>query len=301
MSYTAILRGRRTSSASVRTKYEQFCQVIREAFIIFVEGEEDENFYGTKIEEKYPSAVVRYIICDGKGGVLGARDFVDRKPKIGISCLFFVDRDHESFLGHGSERLDTFVTAGYSFESYFYSKKIVVDAICRKQKIRKSDPIRNTICSYFDESFPFLQQNAAKIFSLVVFARQNDENVTAQNLRYRDIFELRKGGIVRNNLKIVDLLEKLEINNLNIRLSDCRKMAEVCNTAPYERIVRGKFALDFVCDAINSAPRIFADERKIDGSEIRNTSQVGRKNFVVELIQYLDDPPDLIDFIDRHF
>lgn len=86
-------------------------------FFVFVEGQDDVNHYAPEIK-RYLGRQVLFIDCDGKNGVLQARNLIFEKSGALQGCLFIVDSDYDDYVGITKVRCDhVYYTDFYSLES----------------------------------------------------------------------------------------------------------------------------------------------------------------------------------------
>lgn len=126
MSYLETLRQRRKTPVSAWHKLRTSLATKKFDFYIAFEGEEDEEFYSGFMAERFPGKKFRPVICDGKGGVLALHAEVVKTYGSPRSVFFFVDSDHDRFLGEDEYPAQTFSTCGYAVENYIYDRDVVL-------------------------------------------------------------------------------------------------------------------------------------------------------------------------------
>lgn len=85
---------------------------------IFFEGEDDPAFYLRFILDHLGGRPYREHICGGKEAVTKIMGLVEQDGRALERCLFFVDKDHSSFVGGRDLDSSIFETDYYSFENY---------------------------------------------------------------------------------------------------------------------------------------------------------------------------------------
>lgn len=141
MSYLETLRKRRKIPAAVWHQVRTSLGTGKFDFYAAFEGEEDEVFYSRFLNERFPDKTFRPVICDGKGGVLALHDKVVETHGSPRNVFFFVDSDHDRFLGADNYPAQTFSTCGYSVENYIYNADTVLSGIKKHFLLNKADEL----------------------------------------------------------------------------------------------------------------------------------------------------------------
>ena len=278
MTYLDKLRERRTASKATEQKLRLFVRLEEVQGILVVEGEEDSNLYTDAFHKVVEGVCVRVIICDGKGGVLGLRDFADANFSEETHLMFFIDRDHDDLvdLTHGDER--TYVTDYYSIEWDACTEHVLFSLIAKHYALSVGDPIWDVVRVNFRASMGAWLEHTKPIMQAVVVARRHGEVLDLEQLSLSDICRFNAGAMERTSSSLEVLLTKAgcenypsgeELADINAELGDCE----------VKKYVRGKLVVQFFCEFFRRLGEICGHPRKIDGRDLGTGVQIGKKNY----------------------
>lgn len=194
----------------IKKDYDFVCKSLH----IFVEGDDDIEFYRKSIEKIYDGFITKFYVKDGKKNVIDSYKTLDWQQYNKSRILFFVDKDYEDLLGITS-KLDRniFVTKYYSVENYLSSTKTFKYVLEKIFKI-ESTVIVSRLISTFENSFVIFQKHIIFITAIILEFRKNNKHFDLDQLKMDDFFKMKK-------LEISKLKYRRENVYLNIKRSNC--------------------------------------------------------------------------------
>jgi len=278
MTYLEQLRERRTANKATEQKLRLFVRLAEVQAVLVVEGEEDSDLYCNAFHEVLEGASVRVIICNGKGGVLGLRDFADSSFREEVKLMFFIDRDHDDFLDltHGDER--TYVTDHYSIEWEACTEDVLFSLVARHYTLSAGDPIWDVVRERFRELMGIWIDHCKPIMVAVVAARRRGEVLDLEQLLLSDICRFDAGRLERTASGLEVLLTKAGSANCpdDEELAQCATELCGCDARLY---VRGKLVVQFFCEFFRRLGEICGNSKKIDGRDLFTGVQIGKNNY----------------------
>lgn len=278
MTYLDQLRERRSASNATQQKLRLFVRLEEVQAVLVVEGDEDSGLYTDAFHQVVEGAHIRVIICNGKGGVLGLRDFADANFPKAVKLMFFIDRDHDDFLGlkYGDER--TYVTDHYSIEWDACTEGILFSLIARHYTLSVGDPIWEVVREKFHEMMGAWLDHSRPIMQAVVVARRRGEVLDLEQLPLSDICRFNASTFECAGSGLEVLLTKVGCGlcPTNEELTQCH--AEFCEKDA-RSYVRGKLAVQFFCEFFRRLSEICGNPEKIDGRGLITRVQLGKNNY----------------------
>lgn len=165
------------------------------AKFLFFEGEEDPAFYlghvtGYTVEEHLLSK-----ICHGRDDVLKVLDLIRADGRLNERALFFVDKDHNDFVG-GKVSCDdhVFQTKWYAIENYIVSEGVFFRFWVDFLHLDSGDERRSSYYSKFVKTYSRFERKMAILMAIVLLGRgidgQMSRKLNLNNLRMDLVFEL---------------------------------------------------------------------------------------------------------------
>jgi hypothetical protein len=297
MQYLDELRERRKSKTAVQQKIRMY-KSRNVDFIAFFEGQDDQSFFLHFLEQELQDKDIYPIICDGKGGVLGARDFAENEYKILSGMLFFIDKDHDDFIGNIEEDAHTFITKYYSIESYFFEPSILHKFIKQHYGLSNIDPITKIVESTYFKIQAQVIHRLRSIMAHAVILRRRGVNPNLENVKFSKIFRIENGVFIKQNLFRSEL-EQLFCCEITISKISVRNFLKDTSDLDCRFFVRGKLLAEFFCAFFNKLDSILNHTKDISGSELSTSIQLGRRNFVNLLMHLIPMPTDFCEFLDN--
>lgn len=296
MSYLDTLRSRRKTPQAAWHKLRTSIETGKFQFFAAFEGEEDEEFFSAFIVRRFSDATFRPIICDGKGGVLALQEAVVAKYGSTKNVFFFVDSDHDRFLGQDKYPNGTFSSCGYSVESYFYDKTILRSAICKYFQLNKSDELCKEIDEALEHDFRVFGMRAKTIMTYAVGLRVADQSPDLDALHFSDIFEFTNSGLVTKKIECQHLIDKIGTNSLSFHAF--RNLLGILKSHSTVEIVRGKLVSQFILAFYRNLPRRFKGRTKLNGKALHSKIELSKANLISVLTDFAPMPVRLEKFLD---
>lgn len=294
MSYLETLRERRKTPISAWHKLRTSIATNKFDFYVVFEGEEDEEFYSTFLERRFPGKNFRPVICDGKGGVLALHSEVIEAYGTPQNVFFFIDSDHDRFLGEDKYPEQTFSTCGYAIENYFYDPEVVYAGIKKHFQLNLADELWGDIRAAFERDRQTFELRAKSFMSYVVALRINDQNPSLDKVDLNSIFKLEDDGLKRREIDCADLLANAEVEALP--LVEVLKHARLLRDTDPSLCFRGKLVAQFVVNFCRRLGRRFTTRKKLNGKPLKAKIEFGKKNLVSAFVDFVDEPERLSEF-----
>ncbi len=289
------LRKKRKTDNAVEHKLRLFTSDKKIPAILVVEGEEDSNLYAYAFHKVVSDSSVRVIICNGKGGVLGLRDFsADNFPN-DTKAIFFIDKDHDDLLGLENKDERTYVTDHYSIEWDICTKNVLFKLIEDHYALNLSDPIWGVVRRKFCELMTSWLDHSRPVMQAVVVARRNGENLDLKQIMLSDICRFHGESLEHTGISLEDLLIKAGIKNCPAKeeLDQCSRELRDCDDRLY---IRGKLVVQFFCEFFRRLNKICGYPTKIDDQSLTTGVQIGRNNYVRGVLNIWTIPETLRKF-----
>jgi hypothetical protein len=249
---------------------------------VFVEDEDDFEFYRKSLEKIYSEYSIISYPKKGKKNVLDSYDELDWSKYEKSRILFFVDKDYEDILGYSSRKdFNVFVTKYYSIENYLASKEIFKYTLEAIFKI-KHRVIVDDLVNRFDSSFDVFKNHMILLTSIILIFRKNNEHLVLDKLKMDDFFKFKgleihpikyRNAEVLLNLrrseiepfakslvkehKIIQTFKKTEADISKIKYhiirDNIKKIKEIEDGRCF---IRGKFHLWFFIESVNNVHRL---------------------------------------------
>jgi hypothetical protein len=278
MTYLESLQNFRFADSALKLLLVQLMPEKKVDAILVVEGEEDSNVYTRAINSFKPDARVEVIICNGKGGVLGLRDFIDDYYSHDNKTMFFIDKDHDDLLGIDYRDDKTYITDHYSIEWDVCTEQTITALIERSYALTEKDPIWKSVRLKFIEMSQEWLDYSKPIMQAVVVLREKGEKPKLDGIRFSDICRFQAGVMRRTNYKLETLLKASGCLCPDEKeLSRCASKLDDIDERSY---VRGKLAVEFCCAFLKDLNKICDYPTKIDRRPLQRKGNVGKSEFI---------------------
>lgn len=297
MSYLEQLRSRRRTPKSVWHKLKTSINTDKYRFYLVFEGEEDEDFFSGFVENRLAGVPFRPIICDGKGGVLAVQqEMIDHFGDF-RNVFFVIDSDHDEFIGTADYPEQAFNTCGYSVENYLQCTETCTAAIKKCYQLRDSDPLVQHVEARVSSDFKTFEKRASSIMTYVVALRRNDQVLSLDDLHFSDVFEFTELGLSKKKIDCEKLCSSVGAG-VELGFGDfLSTLRELGDNKPTE-IIRGKLVAQFILHLIKGVPSFFKGQTKLNGRELKSRVDLGKKNILHVVSEFIEIPPRFDEFID---
>lgn len=297
MSYLETLRARRKTPVSAWHKLRTSLATSKFDFYVAFEGEEDEEFYTGFLAKRFPGKKFRPVICDGKGGVLALYSEVVKNYGTPRNVFFFVDSDHDRFLGEHDYPPHFFSTCGYAVENYIYDSEVVLTGIKKYFHLNSADQLCNDIRAAFEIDRQVFEDRAKSIMSYVVALRVSDQHPSLDKVDLNLIFRLENSGLKRRRIDCAGLLAAIEVEAL-VTSEVFRHARQLRDTDP-NVYLRGKLVAQFVVNFCRRLPKRFTSKQKLNGKQLKAKIEFGKHNIVSAFADFVEPPERLLDFFEE--
>jgi hypothetical protein len=294
MSYLETLRQRRKTPISAWHKLRTSLGTKKFDFYVAFEGEEDEEFFSIFLENRFPGKKFRPVICDGKGGVLALHSEVVKAYGSPQNVFFFLDADHDRFIGADEYPSQTFSTCGYAVENYIYDSDVVMSGVKKYFSLNGSDPLFDEIRDAFERDIRIFEEQSKSVMSYVIALRANDCDPNLDDINLHMICNLEDSGLKSKNRVCGRLLEAAGVDA--IHYSEFAKYFRVVRTFHPHIFIRGKLVSQFVVNFCKRLSARFSDRSKINGKPLKAKVEFGKKNCVSLFADFVVEPDRLSAF-----
>lgn len=172
MDYAESLRVERTKSHAI------FHSVIMElpkyddaTMLLFFEGEDDPSFYCPHIRAINNSKQYLTLICYGRHEVIKLLDLIDQDGRAILKSLFFIDKDHNEFIGVNKSHPRLFQTKYYSIENYL----VCIDSInaywAEYLHLSSLDSRKEQLVRQFENTYKSFEKRMLTLMALTLIGR----------------------------------------------------------------------------------------------------------------------------------
>lgn len=179
--YAAYLAEEARSDIAALHQFKILYDPIQSPYHFFFEGEEDSLFFMPEARRHILNNVAHIYDCGGKRNVIRIRDDIKTDGYNINSCLFFVDRDYDDFLGTQIALDDhTYITDHYSVENDISSIQAARVLMADVLRISQADPEFSRIEAAFTESYRAFHLEVRSLIGWILAAK---EEKCSPNLR----------------------------------------------------------------------------------------------------------------------
>lgn len=179
--YAAYLAEEAKSDIAAMHQFRILYDPAQASYHFFFEGEEDSLFFMPEARRHILNNVAHIYDCGGKRNVIQVRDDIKADGYNIGTCLFFVDRDYDDFLGTQVALDDcTYITDNYSVEndiSSIVAARILMADVLR---ISQADPDFAKIEATFTEAYRAFHLEVRSLVGWILAAK---EEKCSPNLR----------------------------------------------------------------------------------------------------------------------
>lgn len=260
---------------------------------LFTEGDDDVNYYTSKVSIFLRGRKQHFIECGNKNEVL--RLFAMITPSNiktnEKKMLYFVDKDYEKNPSYDS---DIYVTPKYAIENFYITDNVFEQILKGFYKIKETEEF-NRVFSYLknkrDEYVTHMIFPSA-FYSLQKYKRTEEHKPILTKLReYKDI----------KDLTTKEELSALVVNGFDVTDEEINMEIEYLNSNPLA-LLRGKYfeqalSKDFSdliswCNEPNRSNGLITKKHKI-------SANMGKDSFVVIFANYSEAPSCLFEYLNK--
>ncbi|NHN24556.1 DUF4435 domain-containing protein [Flavobacterium jejuense] len=181
---------------------------------VFVEADDDFEFYRKSIEYIYSGFEILHYPKNGKKNVLSSYNIFNWNLYDKSRILFFVDKDYEDIIGFSSKKdRNVFVTKFYSIENYISSSKVFKYTLENIFKL-KNDNLVNEYVDKFENSFKIFENYLMYLTSIILIFRKNNEHMQLNSLKMDDFFILKSVDIFKLKYRNSEVLKRIKKSSI---------------------------------------------------------------------------------------
>lgn len=297
MSYLEILRARRKTPVSAWHKLRTSIATKKFDFYVAFEGEEDEEFYSSFLTERFPEKKFRPLICDGKGGVIALHQEVVESYGNPLNVFFFIDSDHDRFLGQDDYPAQTFSTCGYAVENYIYEPDVILRGIRKHFQLNAADELCEEVQNALERDRFVFELRVRTIMSYSVALRANDQCPDLDKVDLNSIFELNDDGLKRRNVDCAALITAGDVAPLTS--AEIYRHARLLRNTNPNVFFRGKLVAQFVVNFCRRLSKRFRSKQKLNGKPLKAKIEFGKNNLISAFVDFVEAPDRLLEFFDE--
>jgi hypothetical protein len=293
--HAARLRSVRTGPAVVFTKYSQRINRVPETLFCFLEGPLDHSVYVTHVRTTFSNAKVSPIPCHGKRGVLDIFGRLKSLDANFANAIFFVDRDYDDILNNQAPcDWRIFVTSGYSLESEYVCQDSMLILLRDVIAIAEDEEDITTRVDSYIQNRDAIGKALVPLLAVALFLRSKKCEINFQNVRVNKLVVLQPNSPrVRVKHALNVFLSLCLQKGPAARVWDARTMIRILRQLPFERAVRGKYALEYMRSYIE------AILLSLKQSSVKHVSISTTEDNLVQLLSGKKWPTGLASFLDH--
>ena len=216
---------------------------------IFVEGQLDASFYASALRAMLPaqSRVIDFR-CDGKRGVLRARNEIQKTHPDCSRVLFFVDKDLDNLIPGVPlpSYPNLYCTSSYSIENYFVTEEAMEIIWTQLWLLRSDDPTWPQVRIKLTDLIHRFSRLMLPIMAWYVLARMANQQPYLNNLKIAEIVSFDNCELRLKKSAFMRLKQKTSCEYRPSFQSWLHKVRELQQHDP-KHILRGKFELWMFC------------------------------------------------------
>jgi Protein of unknown function (DUF4435) len=263
---------------------------------LFFEGETDRDFFDIFINAKL-SGERAVFVCDGKEGVLSVARRLGRESRESRRLLFFLDRDHDPFLGKPlPRRKDFFVTEYYSIENYLVCEGLVANVLRRFMRLDNTDPIYDECMTAYQAAYTRYAKLMAPFMAWVIVQRRMGKTLNLSNVNLQTVVSM-DGMVEKRPSGFRTFQKQCAGGNPRITLRLVVETRKELLKVHVKKYLRGKFELWFLIQWITRVARSLRGRLKVDGRKVAMGVQITSANALQLLSGLLPCPRRLERFL----
>lgn len=272
-----------------------------EALHLFFEGDEDGPYYLTEVRRRAKGRAIRVYVCGGKANVLSVRTAVDADGYDTELCMFFVDRDFDTFLGcQASIDEKTYLTDDYSIENSLVTGLALEIVLCELMNMSQVDPEYKIAAANFVGALSSFAGVCRPIMAWCLAARSAGLKPNLKNVKLGQVFvvgetacvSLRPGGFKKF---CVAALRKTD----NVNFGQILFWRRQLRVEDQKKWLRGKLELWFFESFLLVCAEGIVSRRKAAGLRPPRIPSALRERSLFDILgPRIEKPASLTEFLD---
>lgn len=167
------------------------------ALHLFFEGDEDPSYYVPYIRRMSGSRILRTYNCGGKRNVISVREDIYNSGYKMDECLFFIDRDFDSYLGVQDNPDEfTYVTDSYSIENEIVSDECAEVILIDLVGMSHADPTYSQAVSAISRARVNFEKLIRPMMAWCLASKEAMEKPNFNNVDLAKVFSVNHNGDV---------------------------------------------------------------------------------------------------------
>lgn len=271
------------------------------ALHLFFEGDEDPSYYVPEVRRRAGNRPVRVYVCGGKRSVISVRNDIEVGGYSLHGCLFFIDRDYDSYLGTQDElHVQTYITDNYSIENDIVTVRateiILVDVIGMSHADPDYVAMQKSILNAHKQF-----QNRVKCWMVWGIASKDaGEKPNFSNAKFGQLVRISASGDVVFTPNAFKRFRKSVHNATAVTRQDMVKWWRKIDGDDSKLWLRGKYELWLYESALISVLGGLVAKRKASKQRPPRIPSALRERTLFDLLGgRLQPPPSLVTFLDQ--
>lgn len=268
----------------------------------FFEGDEDKPYYLPAIRQRAGQRQIHPYYCGGKINVISARELIKTRYKAVDGCMFFIDRDYDSYIGNQPEIDEyTYITDGYSIESDLVSNISTEVLLTDIVGISQADAHFRPILEAVDRAISQFAMLMKPFSALCLAAKSAGCKPNFNNVRLDHVFELDASGNIRKKPGACrEFVLKITSNGKSVPFIFIVNWRRVICKQEYKFWIRGKYLLWIFQKSLLFSLSYYSALRRTMGLRAFRVPSALRENGLFDLLGgRLPKPKTLDEFLDR--
>lgn len=262
----------------------------------FFEGEEDSLFFMPEARRHISKGATHIYDCGGKRNVIQVRDEIKLGGYSLNSCLFFVDRDYDDFLGTQVALDDfTYITDNYSIENDLASIDAAIVMMEDILRISRADPDFLKIENLLVDAHREFHIEARTLIAWILAAKDEECSPNLRNtVGLKNIVTLTGAKPKITKKGFSEFKKKVVANNRTPSLKGILKWRRRLDLTQAKLWIRGKYDLWFFHSSLISALEEVNIQRKANGMRPISIPAIVREGKIFEILGgRIPAPPSL--------
>ena len=296
--YADELRSYRHTPNSLEIQLTQLIPEDDVKAILVVEGWDDSVLIIRAFNVVMSGVYAAVIVCGGKYNVLKLRQLLYSDYSSDTKTMFFVDKDHDDFMGVDNTDERTYVTEYYSIEWIICTEEVMCSLIKRYYTLSEMDEIWKVVKARYRSQVKKCLDYLRPVMQAVVVVRKKGKRPKLKKISFSDICRFKDGTVNRTANGINALLGQSGCST-NFSNDDLSQISEEFGSMDDRLYIRGKLYLQFFREFFERLNEVCDRPIKIDGSSLTTSACIGKKGFVDFVGDDWKIPSSLRDFITR--
>jgi hypothetical protein len=214
---------------------------------LFFEDRASQALYVPAAKRHFGEIGIRPFPCRNKKDVLRLHEQISESGVKKRRTLFFVDRDHDDFLGAIQTNTDEiFYTSFYSIENYLVTSDmfecVLIQKICVDENVCD---VAELVAKFERKHFEFLEK-MRPFMIWVIFHRKARAALNLGNVKMSDLFDIDDEFRVRKRVGAFDAFRKQAgVSEAKVSVREILKLFKSLGDMSSKTLVRGKYEMWF--------------------------------------------------------